>query len=230
MKTIACIPVRYKSNRLPGKHFLPVGGQPILGYLLDRLFAFKDENNDELFDAVVLCIGKDGYEEAYIDMAKSASIDWVVGPVDQPIERYAKAIKKFKAKTMVRITGDDCFPDFKKGAELILDNNKMGSDFTCFINYIPGMDLEAYSADAILNLAKKADAIDSERLKDLFSKNSGFKTYFHNAGMTNNTINLSLDSYEDYQEILKRLSVFDDSSAYYHFNMEDIASKSSSSF
>ena len=37
MRTIAVIPVRMNSERLPGKVMAPVQGQPLLGYLLNRV-------------------------------------------------------------------------------------------------------------------------------------------------------------------------------------------------
>ena len=37
MRTVAVIPVRMNSERLPGKVMAPLQGQPLLGYLLSRV-------------------------------------------------------------------------------------------------------------------------------------------------------------------------------------------------
>ena len=57
MRTVAVIPARMGSSRLPGKVMTPVMGKPLLGHLLDRLQCCSVL--DEIVVATSIAVGND---------------------------------------------------------------------------------------------------------------------------------------------------------------------------
>lgn len=165
---IACIPVRYSSSRLRGKHFLSLEGKPILYYLIERAIRIPR------IDAVYLCVGLDGHENRYNGFQLAfPKLRFIFGPLDNVLARFTAAIEdaervnKKKVSAMVRITGDDCFPDMDRIGHLIGLREEHQLDMALFKHYIPGMDAEVYSKAMLEAVRDEGLGAKSEYLKDL---------------------------------------------------------------
>ena len=223
MSVIVCVPVRYSSRRLPGKHFLDIGGRSALNHLLARAGLIPSVEH------IILCVGDDGHADRYIghplpigDRSKYAAP--IVGDVPNVLSRYVSAIEMYGAKTMVRITGDDCFPDIGLAEALIHDHIERDADYTCYSRYIPGMDIEAYSAKSLLKIYKDSNEgkdIDSEMLKSVYSDSQHKKNEF-NPGIKIPDISLTLDTLKDYAEIRRKYAIIT-SMVPEFFSMADVA-------
>lgn len=215
---MACIPVRYSSSRLPGKHFFPLAGKPILQYLIERAMKIPSVKK------VYLCVGQDGNESKYSKFAENSKLGLIWGPVDNVLQRYLTAIKDAETifgenvEAMVRITGDDCFPDIDQIEKLIHFRKQFDLDMALFKFYIPGMDAEVYSASALKTIDLNGLGGNSEYLKDLafhpcFKSDSIYCGY-------DPKIKLSLDRPEDYTFICRHAPALLKEKEY--FGMEDV--------
>ncbi len=84
---VATIEARMTSSRLPGKMMLPLGGQPALGVLIDRL-----KMVDEL-DAIVLATTINKSDDVLADVANQGGIRVFRGGEDDVLGRVRGALE-----------------------------------------------------------------------------------------------------------------------------------------
>jgi spore coat polysaccharide biosynthesis protein SpsF len=100
MRVVAIIQARVQSTRLPGKVLLPLRQHPVVNHIIERL-SFASKISD-----TVLAVPDDEENNVLRKLALSAGIDYSVGPMDDVLERYLRAIKAYEADIIVRVTGD----------------------------------------------------------------------------------------------------------------------------
>ncbi len=97
-RVVAIVQARMGSTRLPGKVMREVGGEPLIGHLLDRL-----ERCTSL-DAVVVAIPTG--DEPLLGYLKERGAAIYEGSEEDVLERYVGAAKESGADVVVRITSD----------------------------------------------------------------------------------------------------------------------------
>jgi spore coat polysaccharide biosynthesis protein SpsF len=110
MRAAILITARLGSTRLARKHLLPVGGKPILQYLID---AINREFSDEIArDEVIVAIATSERPENG-EFSKAISGCAVFAGSDENIPlRHSQAADSFNADTIISVDGDDilCSP------------------------------------------------------------------------------------------------------------------------
>ena len=101
----ALIVARAKSQRLPGKALLPVGGRTALEHLLLRATAIKGVSR------TVLCTTTDESDDSLVEVARKAAVPVFRGPVEDVLGRMLGAIGGEPVDAVLRITGDDIMVD-----------------------------------------------------------------------------------------------------------------------
>ena len=97
---IIIVQARMSSSRLPGKVMKTVAGQPLLGYLLDRLE--KIENKQR----VVVATSEDNSDDPINLYCDTRQIECLRGPLNNVAKRIYQALEKTHAKAFVRISAD----------------------------------------------------------------------------------------------------------------------------
>ena len=159
MKTIAIIQARVGSTRLPGKVLLDLLGKTVLERVIDRVSAAR-----MIKDVVVATtVGKEDLK--IVELCARLGVSVFCGSVDDVLDRYYQATKKYNASQVVRITSDCPLIDpgvIDKVVDLHLSE---GADYTTNIlkeTFPDGEDVEVIKVES-LNKAWSEARLASER-------------------------------------------------------------------
>jgi len=100
MKSVAIIPARMDSTRLPGKGLLEISGQPMLSILLDRL------RRSDVIDEIVLATTVRASDDALADWANAENIPIYRGSLENVLNRFLGAARSVQADLVFRANGD----------------------------------------------------------------------------------------------------------------------------
>lgn len=102
MKTLAIIGARLNSSRLPGKHLMPLAGNPLIARVYERLLLAHR------IDEIVLATTADSYNQQLVEWAISAGVGVkaYAGDVNDLMGRLDAVITEFDPQYIVYICGD----------------------------------------------------------------------------------------------------------------------------
>lgn len=100
----ALIPVRLRSERLPGKALLPLAGRPMVAHLLDRVAASRHIRRRE---DIVVCTTTDASDDPLQAAVEAEGCSAFRGSVDDIIQRFRDAIEHFGFDAVIQADGDD---------------------------------------------------------------------------------------------------------------------------
>ena len=121
-KNFIIVQVRQSSKRLKNKIFMKLGKKSVLNFLTDRLKNLKDID-------IIFAIPKNKKSKELSTILKKMNVKVFEGSENNVLDRFYKAAKRFKAKNIIRITGDCPFVDpvlIKKMLYIFLKNKKIG--------------------------------------------------------------------------------------------------------
>lgn len=150
--TYIIVQARMGSERLPGKVLMKIDKKPLIGILIERLKKAKFP--------VVIATSKKKEDDVLVKYANDTGVKTYRGSEENVLERYYFASKKFNAKVIIRITGDNPLIDglyIKKTMEEI---GEFGSR-TFFSNGLKksfplGLSFEAFSFELLEEAYQKA--------------------------------------------------------------------------
>ena len=198
-KTIILVAVRLKSKRLKKKALLKLFNKPLIVQLTERL------KKSKLYSDIVWCNSKSKIDDKLEILAKKINVKIYRGDSKDVMRRFIFAAKKFKAKNIVRVTGDNPLTDPQVIDFMIESHVQKKKDYTS-CNSIP---VGARSEVISLKTLKKchsmlADPNSSEYMTWMLNRPKYFKT--NNLNHPNSKINrpeisLTIDYLEDYKNI-----------------------------
>lgn len=100
MRSIAIIPLRMDSRRLPSKHLLPLAGRPLIDLLVRRLRSL------ESLDGIVLATTDRPCDDPLAACAETLGLPCFRGDVDDVLGRCAAAAREAGAEVVVKANGD----------------------------------------------------------------------------------------------------------------------------
>lgn len=144
----AIVQARVGSTRLPGKVLLDIQGKPLLEQVIDRVSASK------LINRLVIATTSSEKDKAIIDFAQRRGITYYAGSENDVLDRFYQTAKKYRVKTIVRITPDDPFKDPEVIDKVVgyYLNHKKSVDYvsnTTKPTYPEGLDVEVFSVEAL---------------------------------------------------------------------------------
>lgn len=121
MKTAILITVRSDSSRLANKAFLPLQGKPVIMMVILRAKLVKNA------DAVIVCTTERTVDDAIVEWSKECGVLNFRGSLDDKLERWLGATRKFDIDGFVTMDGDDplCDPELM---EIGIEQLKSTSD------------------------------------------------------------------------------------------------------
>lgn len=155
VKTVAVIPVRMDSTRLSGKVMMPVGGQPLIGHLLDRVEKCK------LLDEVVVATSVNSRNDVIESYCRDRNTICYRGSEDDVLERILLALEWREAKYGALIFGDCPLIDpaiiTSVVSEFLQDLNYdfVGNDLRT--TYPAGMEVEVFRVDSLRDSGERCE-------------------------------------------------------------------------
>lgn len=153
MPASVVINARMLSTRLPKKLFLPLGGKPILGHIVDRVRRARE------IDEIIIASPDDGGQKEIRDFCRAEGIKWLQGSKNDLPERLWTASDNAKNNRIVVLTGDLPFLAYE-GVDSLVDGFNTHHDYGNTIDgarpYLDGANCEIISAKGIQRQARQA--------------------------------------------------------------------------
>lgn len=146
MKISAIIQARMGSTRLPKKTFIDLCGKPLLFHVVERL------KYSRYINSIIVATTNLPQDDIIENWAKENCINFFRGSVQNVLNRYYEAAKKFDSDLIVRVTADDPFKDYRiidHAIETLIENKL---DFVCNNNpptYPEGLDVEVLTYNCL---------------------------------------------------------------------------------
>lgn len=218
--TIAIIQARMSSTRLPGKVLKKIGGRTLLEILVERV------RHTTLVDKIVIATSDRVKDEKIVNLAKKLKLDHFQGSENDVLDRYYQSAKKFKADTIIRITGDCPLMDSAVIDLIVGFYNKNKDKFDYVSNIHPptfpdGMDVEVFPF-SVLERSWKSARLPSER-EHVTAYIVNHPEIFRIGNIAYkkdvSSVRLTVDNKEDFEVIKK---IIKDLSCKNFFTLEDI--------
>ena len=157
--TVAIIQARMGSSRFPNKTLKPIAGQPLIGFLVDRLGMCKS------LSKIVIATTVNKRDDQLSKWAKSHDIPSFRGSEKDVLNRFYKCASQYNADVIVRITADDPLKDPEVVDRAVNIFNSDDYDYvsnTINPSFPEGIDVEVFSFSALSRAENEAKK-ESER-------------------------------------------------------------------
>jgi spore coat polysaccharide biosynthesis protein SpsF len=142
-RTVAVIQARMGSRRLPGKVMMPIGGQPLLRYLVRRILRAKT------LDEVVVATTRDMRDDVIVEECETQGVPCFRGSAADVLSRYVAAAEIWNAGIVVRVTADNPFTDPESIDRVVESILVDGAEYAIETKLPLGSTGEALTADAL---------------------------------------------------------------------------------
>lgn len=134
------IQARMTSTRLPGKVMLPIAGQPILYWVIDRC--------RKTGERVIVAAPNEEESKPIVELCKQKKIEFYLGHVDDLTRRYADCVRDYELTGgVVRITADCPFINTDLINLCILQWNRDGG----YVGFhgLAGLNVEVFGVEQL---------------------------------------------------------------------------------
>lgn len=191
------------SSRFPGKVLEPLGGQPMIVFMVQRA------RRAERLDDVVVVTSVDPSDDPLEETLERYGIACFRGDLHDVLARYAKAAEAHSAEIVVRLTGDCPLIDptvIDQVVELLVGEQ---ADYASNIDpptYADGLDVEAFTRATLEAAHKWATAAPDREHVTLWMRSdaAGLKRRCHTGLVDSSSLRLTVD-YPDDLELVRRL-------------------------
>ena len=178
-KLAVIIQCRLSSTRLPGKALKDLGGKNVFEWALESMKRVKADKyivatDEESFPVLEPFATKHGW-------------NIMAGPLDDVLERFCLAIKKFSCSCVLRATADNPFLFYEAAQALVDEFYKQEKiahcDYMTWTGLPHGSGVEIFWADSLLKAALlTADPYDHEHVGPaLYNHKDKFTSLFYKA-------------------------------------------------
>lgn len=158
LNIVATIEARMTSSRLPGKVLLPIGGQPALGLLINRL------KQSRYLDAIIVATTTNETDDSIQALAEECGVLCFRGSETDVLGRVVGAAQQASAEIIVEITGDCPFVDpalVDRGIEEFFSHPVDYASNTIPSSYPNGFDVQVFPRTVLEEVEQKTfDPID----------------------------------------------------------------------
>ena len=196
MKKALFITVRMGSSRLTDKAFRDILDKPVLEHIILRAKLAKE------FDDVIVCTSEREVDNQIEELALKNGVKVFRGSLEDKLERWNGAAKKFGIDYIVTFDGDDLFCD---PYLLDLRSRQIQASRYDFIEapagLITGAFTYAFTASALKKVCEIKDSDDTEMMWTYFKDSGYFRTGILqniDAIYFSDTIRMTLDYPEDF--------------------------------
>lgn len=141
------IQCRLSSTRLPQKALKPLGGKPILSWVLESMKKVKA-------DAYYVATDRESYP-IINEICQKNGFMCFAGSLDDVLDRYCSLIKEIKPSIVIRATADNPFLFYEAAEDSVIEfeNKNKGKgkcDYFTYSNLPHGSGIEVFSANSLL--------------------------------------------------------------------------------
>lgn len=136
---LAVLQARSTSSRLPGKVLKPILGRPMLELQIERVLRAK------MIDKLVIATSTETSDDSIADLCAGMGVACYRGSLDDVLDRFYQATRRFQPEYVVRLTGDCPLADPEVIDAVIRYAVKGGYDYasnTLQPTYPDGLDVE----------------------------------------------------------------------------------------
>jgi spore coat polysaccharide biosynthesis protein SpsF len=195
---------RMTSTRLPGKVLLPVGGQPLLQYHVERLQASGFP--------VYLAITTNATDDPLVAFAEAHHLAYVRGDEHDVLSRYALCAREHALDVIVRVTSDCPLLDGELLGQSIREYLRADDARLYLSNVLErtfprGFDFEIFSRELLEEAAEHATLLsDREHVTPYIHQNRSGHVRFRHVRRPHDAsaYRLTVDTAEDF-ELIRRL-------------------------
>ena len=199
MSIIAIVQARMGSLRLPNKVMKYIDNHTIIEFLLKRLNLSKE------IDKIVVATSTDPNNKVLINHVRKLGFECESGSEDDVLNRYLEVAKKYKAKVIVRITGDCPLVDSEIVDKIIKEFKSQDIDYisnTLKPNYPDGLDVEVFTLKALKRAHKEAkNSFDREHVTPYIKYSNLFKTKQFENNKNYSHLRLTVDDLNDFETV-----------------------------
>jgi glutamate-1-semialdehyde 2,1-aminomutase len=175
VSVVAIVQARSSSSRLPKKVMRDINGSSLISILLRRL------NQAKRIDKLVLATTTSNADNLLVTHVKSLGFDVFRGSENDVLTRYYQAARKFKAKYVIRITGDCPLVDASLVDSLIEKFFEKKLDYISNSNpptFPDGLDVEMFTLETLERTQKQAKKkFDREHVTPFIRDSGLFRTF-----------------------------------------------------
>tara|TARA_B110000014_G_C20095688_1_gene574278 strand:- start:613 stop:1359 length:747 start_codon:yes stop_codon:yes gene_type:complete len=206
MSVLAIVQARMGSTRLPGKVLKAINGVTLIEILLQRL------SQSKLIDKIVLATGENKENDILQEKVRKLEFEVFRGSEDNVLDRYYQAAKLYRAKTIVRITGDCPFIDsfiVDKVIGLFLDKELDYVSNTDPPTFPDGLDVEVFSFKELEKAQEQAETMyEREHVTPLIRQNKKIKQMNYIGAANHSAERWTVDNPEDLAVVCNVLNYF----------------------
>ena len=147
---LCIIQARLNSSRLPSKVMLDLGGKT----LLERIY--ETVSKSKKIDKIIVATSNEETDDIIELKLSTLKIELFRGSLNNVLERFYFASKKYYAKNIIRVTADNPLMDGNLIDELIKIYENNNCRYSMFSNAIYGLSSEVFSFEALENAYKFA--------------------------------------------------------------------------
>lgn len=190
------IQARTGSSRLPGKVLRPLGGRPVLGWVV------RAAQEAEGVDEVVIATSTAAGDDAVAALGEELGVRVVRGSEDDVLSRFALALEETGADAVVRLTADCPLADpalISSVVSMWRADPSLDYAATILVRTLPrGMDVELASKDALRIADAEAESYHRTHVTSyLYDSKRQFRTMGLVVQPAANDLRVTLDTAED---------------------------------
>ncbi len=199
-RALVVIQVRFNSNRLCGKALLPLGGVPMLVYLIRRLKVLPASY------AFVVATTEKVEDDPIVAWTDEVGIETVRGEENDLLARYIRCVKKFPSAIIVRVTADNPLTDPGIITKVVKLMKEERYDYVRAIRGYPiGIGVDAFTNSLLQQSYRNSTSVYEREHINAYVLNhlDEFKTNELPvpAGLNYPDVRLTVDTYQDYKFI-----------------------------
>lgn len=200
-KANVIIQCRFSSARLPGKVVYPLGGIPLLAFLIRRLKYTLPADGYRL----IVATSRQAEDDIVAAWAIHENVELVRGSLDDVLSRYIKVIERYPTHVNVRVTADNPFtcPAVLAQVVTLLRCDKL--DYVLTKNFPYGAGVDVFSSSVLEKLDSLAtEAADREHInKYIVDHPEEFRTGVvrAEAALARPDLNFTVDTPSDFQRV-----------------------------
>ncbi len=165
---LAILQARVSSSRLPEKVLRPILGKPMLQHQVERI------QRSHKVDKVIVATSTDTSDDKIQALCQEISIDCFRGSLDNVLDRYYNAAKKYNADHIIRLTGDCPLLEPSLIDEAIAFYQSQDHDYICNTvhpTFPDGYDIWVFRFSALEKAWKEAQLLSEKEHVVMYIKN-----------------------------------------------------------
>ncbi len=209
---VAIVQARMGSTRLPGKVMADIGGEPMLSRVVERA------RGAQTLDALVVATTVDPSDDSVAALCESRGYPYFRGHATDVLDRYYQAARKWRARVIVRLTGDcplidpgviddtvRAFLEADPPYDLVANRLAEGRTFPI------GLDTEVCSFEALEAAWREAkDPYEREHvLPFIYERRARFRVFLFRGPEDHGQLRWTVDTSEDLEVVRRVFAHFD---------------------